>query len=280
MEKNTKLLREVLSVPTKTYQEEKMVEFLVNWLTENNISHFVDEFNNVYATKQESQDLPEDFYFPCVISHTDTVHNIDTINISEEMLPNAQNELKLSYKAYNDKGNPTGIGGDDKCGVFACLTLLKELPNLKAAFFVSEETGCHGSLAANEEFFQNVGYGIQFDAPENWMITEKCFGQVLFDRDSEFFEKCDKVLTESMDNTSMQYMVHPYTDVYALRGKFDFSCINFSIGYYDYHTKNEYVVVDDVFNGIEMGRKMIENLGNKLHYKESVQYDWRSRSVL
>lgn len=271
MEKNTELLKEVLSVPTKTYQEEKMVEFLVNWLTENNISHFVDEFNNVYATKQESQDLPEDFYFPCVISHTDTVHNIDTINISEEMLPNAQDELKLSYKAYNDQGNPTGIGGDDKCGVFACLTLLKELPNLKAAFFVSEETGCHGSMKANEDFFQNVGYGIQFDAPENWMITEKCFGQVLFDRNTEFFEKCDKVLTEGMDNSLMQYMVHPYTDVYALRSKFDFSCINISIGYYNYHTKHEYVVVEDVFNGIEMGRKMIEGLGNKLHYKESVK---------
>jgi tripeptide aminopeptidase len=271
MEKNTELLKEVLSVPTKTYQEEKMVEFLVNWLTENNISHFVDEFNNVYATKQESQDLPEDFYFPCVISHTDTVHSIDTINISEEMLPNAQDELKLSYKAYNDEGNPTGIGGDDKCGVFACLTLLKELPNLKAAFFVSEETGCHGSMKASEDFFQNVGYGIQFDAPENWMITEKCFGQVLFDRDTEFFEKCDKVLTESMDNSLMQYMVHPYTDVYALRSKFDFSCINISIGYYNYHTKHEYVVVEDVFNGIEMGRKMIEGLGNKLHYKESVK---------
>jgi tripeptide aminopeptidase len=279
MEKNTKLLREVLSVPTKTYQEEKMVEFLVNWLTENNISHFVDEFNNVYATKQESQDLPEDFYFPCVISHTDTVHNIDTINISEEMLPNAQNELKLSYKAYNDKGNPTGIGGDDKCGVFACLTLLQELPYLKAAFFVSEETGCHGSLKASEDFFSNVGYGIQFDAPENWMITEKCFGQVLFDRETEFFETCDKVLTEGMNQNDMEYMVHPYTDVYALRGKFDFSCINISIGYYNYHTKNEYVVVEDVFNGIDMGRKMIENLGNKLHYKKSVNYDWRSRSI-
>jgi di/tripeptidase len=279
MNKNTVLLKEVLSVPTKTYQEEKMVEFLVNWLTENNISHFVDEFNNVYATKQESQDLPEDFYFPCVISHTDTVHNIDTINISEEMLPNAQNELKLSYKAYNDKGNPTGIGGDDKCGVFACLTLLQELPYLKAAFFVSEETGCHGSLKASEDFFSNVGYGIQFDAPENWMITEKCFGQVLFDRETEFFETCDKVLTEGMNQNDMEYMVHPYTDVYALRGKFDFSCINISIGYYNYHTKNEYVVVEDVFNGIDMGRKMIENLGNKLHYKKSVIYDWRTRSV-
>jgi di/tripeptidase len=174
-------------------------------------------------------------------------------------------------------GDPTGIGGDDKCGVFACLTLLQELPNLKAAFFVSEETGCHGSLKANEEFFTNVGYGIQFDAPENWMITEKCFGQVLFNRDSEFFETCDKVLTEGMDNTSMMYLVHPYTDVYALRGKFDFSCINISIGYYDYHTRNEYVVVEDVFNGIDMGKKMIESLGNKLHYMKSVKYDWRTR---
>ena len=272
------LLKNVLSVPTKTYQEEKMVKFLIEWLTENNIPHFVDDFNNVYATKQESLELPEDFYFPCVISHTDTVHNIDTININEEMLPNAQDEIKLAYKAYNDNGNPTGIGGDDKCGVFACLTLLKELPNIKAAFFVSEETGCIGSMKANSEFFTNVGYGIQFDAPENWMITEKCFGQVLFDRESEFFESCDKILTESMSDKGMQYLVHPYTDVYSLRSKFDFACINISIGYYDYHSPQEYVVVEDVANGIEIGRKMINDLGNKLHYMKSVKSPWERSS--
>jgi tripeptide aminopeptidase len=269
MDKNLQLLKDVLSVPTKTYKEDLMVNYLVQWLKENNIEYYVDEYKNVYATKQESVLIPPDFYFPCVIAHTDTVHDIDTINIREEQLPNTQGELKLSYKAYNDLGNPTGIGGDDKCGVFACLTLLKELPYLKAAFFVSEETGCHGSKKAREEFFDNVGYGIQFDAPENWMITEKCFGQILFDRDSEFFEKVDQVLTEGMVKEDMQYMVHPYTDVYALRTKFNFSCINFSIGYYNYHTKNEYVVVEDVFNGIDMGRKMISSLGYKLHFKES-----------
>lgn len=272
------LLKNVLSVPTKTYQEEKMVKFLIEWLTENNIPHFVDDFNNVYATKQEYLELPENFYFPCVISHTDTVHNIDTININEEMLPNAQDEIKLAYKAYNDSGKPTGIGGDDKCGVFACLTLLKELPNVKAAFFVSEETGCIGSMKANSEFFTNVGYGIQFDAPENWMITEKCFGQVLFDRESEFFESCNKILTESMSDKGMQYLVHPYTDVYALRSKFDFACINISIGYYDYHSPQEYVVVEDVANGIEIGRKMINELGNKLHYMKSVKSPWERSS--
>lgn len=275
MKQNYELLKEVLSVPTKTYQEQKMIQFLVDWLTKNKFDHTVDEYGNVYATKV-SEGFSEHDYFPCVVSHTDTVHTIDTINIVEEMLPNAQKELKLSYKAYNDLGNPTGIGGDDKCGVFACLTLLQELPNVKAAFFVSEETGCHGSSKADEDFFRNVGYVIEFDAPENWMITERCYGQVLFDRDSAFFEKCDKVLTEGMDPNYMEYMVHPYTDVYALRNKFDFSCINISIGYYDYHSKNEYVVVEDVFNGIKMGKKMIESLGYEKHEKSIVKSSWDS----
>ena len=275
MIQNIEFLKKVLSIPSKTYKEDLMVQYLVDWLTENNIEHFVDEHKNVYATKQENLLIPENFYFPCVVSHTDTVHDICNINVFEEQLPNAQGETKLSLKAYDNMGFPVGIGGDDKCGVFACLTLLKELPYLKAAFFVSEETGCHGSKKAKEEFFANVGYAIQFDAPENWMITEKCFGQVLFDRNSEFFTECDKILSEGMVKENMQYMIHPYTDVYALRGKFDFSCINFSIGYYDYHTRDEYVVIEDVFNGIDMGRKMITNLGYKLHYKKSVKYEWK-----
>ena len=267
MKQDIELLKEVLSVPTKTYKEEKMVLYIANWLLENNIEYHIDIHNNVYATKKVSE-VSDDFYFPCVIAHTDTVHNIDTINVREENLRNAQNQLKLSLKAYNNEGIPTGIGGDDKCGVFACLKLLKELPYLKAAFFVSEETGCHGSKKADPEFFKNVGYGIQFDAPENWMITEQCYGNILFDRNSDFFDKCDKVLTEGMNNDDMRYMIHPYTDVYALRNLFDFSCINFSIGYYDYHTPNEYVVIEDVFNGIEMGRKMIESLGYVKHTKK------------
>jgi di/tripeptidase len=277
MTEDVSFLKEVLSVPTKTYKEDLMVEFIVNWLKQNEINYHVDSYKNVYAVKSENQSPSEDFYYPCVVCHTDTVHSIEEINVHEELLPNAQGDLKLSLKAYNDLGLPTGIGGDDKCGVFACLQLLKEIPNLKVAFFASEETGCHGSVKADASFFKNVGYAIQFDAPENWMITEKCFGQILFDRDTEFFESVNKVLSEGMIKEDMEYMVHPYTDVYALRSQFDFSCVNFSIGYYNYHTKNEYVVVEDVFNGIEMGKKMIELLGNKLHYKKSSIYNYRGR---
>jgi hypothetical protein len=254
-------LKEVLSVPTVTGDEKRMIQYLQNWLTENSIEHFTDFKGNVYATKGK---IEEGEYFPCVVSHTDTVHQIDTINIREEILSNYYREPKLSLKAYNDEGEPTGIGGDDKCGVFACLKLLKELPVLKAAFFVSEENGCHGSRAADEKFFENVGYAIQFDAPESYMVSEYLMGIPMFSRDDEFFKTCDNVLTENLNMVSYKY--HPYTDIYALRTKFDFSCINISIGYYNYHTRNEYVVIEDTINGLKMGKEMINRLGyQKFH---------------
>ena len=260
MERDYQLLKTLLSVPTVTYKEDKMISFLENWLTKNKFDFFKDFKNNIYVTKQTTP-LEQGQFFPSVVAHMDTVHELDTINIKEELNFNLQKQMKPSLKAYNDEGNPTGIGGDDKCGIFACLELLKELPNIKVAFFVSEETGCHGSKFANEKFFKNVGYSIQFDAPGNRMVSEFLMGTRLFEKVSEFNTKTKKVLDESF--VKPEYGSHPYTDVYALKKLFDFSCINIAIGYYNYHTRNEYVVIEDVYNGIETGKKMIQELGYK-----------------
>lgn len=263
MIQNYELLKKVLSVPTKTFKEDQMIQFLSEWLVEHDITHFIDDMGNIYATKQ-TDDVE---YFPCVVAHTDTVHSLDSINIVEMELPNEQGELKLGLKAFNDLNFPTGIGGDDKCGVYICLEMLKQLPNVKAAFFVAEETGCHGSKNADKNFFSNVGYVLQFDAPGNSMVSEYCMGTKLFDKKSEFFEKCDKVLTEGF-NKRNKYESHPYTDVYALKNQFDFSCINFATGYYNYHSKNEYVIIEDVFNSLEIGKKMISDLGYKKYHQK------------
>ncbi len=265
MTQDLEFLKQVLSVPTKSRQEGLMVEFLTNYLKEKNYDFYLDAMSNIYVTKKTSDDVE---YFPCVVSHTDTVHKLDTINVVQEYLPNTQGEIKLALKAYNNMDEPTGIGGDDKCGVFACLSLLELVPNLKVAFFVSEEIGCVGSLQADKSFFENVGYAIQFDAPENWMVTQFCYGQTLFDDEGDFYQKCESHLKEYMPNFVLQS--HPYTDVYSLRKRFDFSCINFSCGYYNYHTRNEYVVVEDLYNSILLGQKMIESLGNTLYPQERI----------
>jgi putative aminopeptidase FrvX len=265
MKYNLEFLKEVLSIPTYTYEEDLMVEYLISWLDKNKFDYSLDTLGNIYVTKNTTGKVVENY--PCVVAHTDTVHKIDSINIVEEYLPNYQKEEKLSLKAYNDMSKPTGIGGDNKCGVFACLQILKDLPVVKAAFFVSEETGCHGSKAADEKFFSNVGYVIQFDAPYNWMVTEVSMGVRLFERESEFHKRVDGILTEQMGEYK-KYGSHPYTDVWPLKQKFDFACINISIGYYNYHSPQEYVVVEDTFKGVDTGKMMIEQLGyEKYDYK-------------
>ena len=85
MERDFELLKKVLSVPTKTYQEDLMIDFITTWLEKEDIPYYVDEYYNIYATK-ETDDVD---FFPCVVAHTDTVHNIDTINVREEMLSDA-----------------------------------------------------------------------------------------------------------------------------------------------------------------------------------------------
>ena len=261
-------LKEVLSVPTKTYKEDGMVEYICKALdTIQGVTYYTDEMNNVYATKGG---LPEGSYYPMFIAHTDTVHElVDEIVVEEEMLEKPQTfgrtfteELNLSLKGYTPQGNPTGIGGDDKCGVFLALELLRTLDVVKVGLFVSEETGCHGSSKCDIDFLIDVGYAVQFDAPGNHLVTEVCSGVRLFEKDGDFINEI-KPLFEKFMGTSPYLQSHPYTDVSQIKRKGDFSCINFSCGYYNMHTANEFVVVKDVEDAFNMAVNVVDTLGLK-----------------
>jgi putative aminopeptidase FrvX len=270
---NINKFKELLSVPSKTYQEEDMVEYLCNELdTIPGVSYYRDDMMNIYATKGK---LNEGEYYPMFISHTDTVHQkVDKIIVKEENLirPNTfgksfSNDEVSCLKAYTEDGNPTGIGGDDKCGIFICLELLKSLDKVKIGLFVSEETGCHGSSKCDENFLQDVGYITQYDAPGNHLISEICSGVRLFDRDSEFFEKTLKVIESAFGN-EMLVQSHPYTDISQLKKKIDVCCINMSCGYYNMHTNQEFVSIEDVENAITAGLNMVKELGLKKYKYE------------
>ena len=269
--KNLKHLKKVLSIPTKTWKEDLMIQYLTDYCVEKGFNYSIDKNGSVYVTKGNTD------VYPCVVAHIDTVHEPVEMKINEEMLPNAQGELKLSLKAYEkDSGNPTGIGGDDKAGVFICLKMLEQFDNIKAFFPVAEETGCHGSNDADKEFFKDVGYAIQFDSTENDTMSLTLMGVKLFEQDSDFFTSVkDIILEHGLKN----WYNHPYTDTMKLKEKFDFPCLNFAAGYYNYHTPDEYVVIDDVQNTCDMAIKVIETLGqNKytyIHKKKLIkEYDW------
>jgi len=265
---NIEKFKELLSVPTKTYKESKMVDYLIKIIGDmEGVTLTCDKHNNIYATKGT---LGENEFYPMFISHTDTVHElVDQINVEEEYLVRPYTfgkdfgtEQSLSLKAYDNDGKPTGIGGDDKCGIFICLELLSRLDKVKVAFFVSEETGCHGSKMVDTEFLKDVGYCTQYDAPGDHLISYSCMGTVLFDKDGEFFNTALRSITKSFGN-EMMVQSHPYTDIMMIKQKSDISCINMSCGYYNMHTANEFVCLYDVERSIIAGMNMVKDLGLK-----------------
>ena len=81
-----------------------------------------------------------------------------------------------------------------------------------------------------------------------------------------------------MEHGFSEWKHHPYTDTMVLKQRFDFPCLNFAAGYYEYHTKYEYVVVEDVENAINLGEKVINKLGNQKYLykfeKDDTRYLW------
>jgi hypothetical protein len=73
---------------------------------------------------------------------------------------------------------------------------------------------------------------------------------------------------------------HPYTDVSQLKKKIDVSCINMSCGYYNMHTKEEFISIDDVERAIEAGKNMVFILGLNKHQYEYKPIVYTNKTIM
>lgn len=242
-------LKDILSTPTYCGQEQYLIAKITKYLNECNLDYVIDEHGNIYVTKGVAE------YYPCVVAHTDSVHRIVDMDILHH--PDKEDIIYAVEKGTN---KPTGCGGDNKAGVYVCLELLERVEVLKAVFFVSEEYGCFGSTLADEVFFENVGYALQFDAPENDWVTHYCNGVKLFDENGDFYKTIQPILEDYMGDYTLGR--HPYTDVSVLGAFYDFSCINYSVGYYNMHSSREYVSISYAQQARNIALEMISSLGN------------------
>jgi di/tripeptidase len=260
---NRERLKEVLSIPSVFRREELVRDYITDFAIKNDIKVMVDDKGNLYLTKGETDD--EDVFYPCVVAHMDTVHSIQSALVDKDLrldivesVYERDEDIQQTILTAKLPGTTTkaGIGGDDKCGVAVCLEMLEEFHLIKAVFFVEEEIGMLGSKEADEGFFKDVGYAIQFDAPSDNWISEVCSGVRLFD--GEF----KGLITETLsDNGYTSFSNDPFTDVNQLAQKFDFCCLNLGCGYHRQHTVDEYVVVEEVENSVKAGINLIKKLG-------------------
>lgn len=254
---DNQLLYRIMAIPTCSGHETMMTEFILNFAKGNDLEVNVDTYGNVYVRKGV---LPIGDYYPCVTAHLDTVHNNQVAWINEHKLLDVVTEEENGRHKLYCVG--TGIGADDKAGIVICLTLLLKLPFLKAVFCVEEECGCHGSERVDLLWFKDVGYIIGFDAP-GWTASKVLGGIRLFSRN--FYEKYLKEMESEFD--LVDYRNHSYADALMLRMNTSLVCMNMCAGFYNYHTRDEYCIVEEMNKAAKLGIYLI----NKLGYKEYVE---------
>ena len=235
-------------IQSHSRNEKAMVMYIINRLLEMGLSWEQDKVGNIIVTKGTAKT------YPCVVSHMDTVHKIvNNYKVYKQEIE--QDDIKL-YAESKDK--PTGIGGDDKCGVFSCLYFLKVLPIIKCVFFTQEEIGCVGSGKIDKKFFDDCRYIIQLDRrgssdfiDKSWQcktISKDFASEVGHLRKQYGFKSAQGTITDA---------------VHLWRNNIGISCLNLSAGYYNAHSDSEYIMVNELWNTILFTKSMIKTLKSK-----------------
>ena len=103
MERDYDLLKEVLSVPSKTYQEDLLIQFICDWLDKINIDYYVDDLYNIYATKQNDENI---VLGPSIVVdetvHQDMTISEDTMGCIEILKSGPSKGKKCGCKVVSD----------------------------------------------------------------------------------------------------------------------------------------------------------------------------------
>lgn len=257
---NKDFVYEVMSIPSHSSSEYRMLTYIVMWARRNGIDYEFDDYGNIYLTKGE---IGNGEYYPCVTAHLDTVQS------KQKLYAQAGQPLDIKTRIAKGKHeiyvDGMGIGGDDKAGVTIGLSMFSHFDVLKACFFLEEEIGCKGSEHLNTKWFENVGYVMGYDSPDLNRAAWACSGVKLFNKD--FFQTHMQEICKKHGLTD--FRSEPFTDVKIIREKTDIICMNFGTGYYNAHMQNEYCVLEDMDNACRMGVELIEHLGKNRYELKS-----------
>ena len=179
-----------------------------------------------------------------LIAHLDTVYNSPPINILYDP------KFKVAW-------SPEGIGGDDRCGVFAILNIIKEYkPHI--LFTTEEEKGGIGASYAGYELpCPNVNFLIELDRKGR--------------NEAVFYDCGNKDFQEYITNFGYEKDLGTFSDISIISPLWDIASVNLSIGYYNEHCKNEYICINHLNESIGKIKNILED-NNQIYYDYQDEY--------
>lgn len=249
------LLKSLYEIHSPSGNEKKLKRFIKKWVAENieGVECTWDNAGNVYFTKGVSET------YPVVVAHLDQVQKAHAKDFKAVITEDIVFGYSPSEKEYQ------GLGADDKNGLWIALKCLETFDVIKVAFFVGEEIGCVGSSKCEMNFFADARFVVEPDRRGgNDLITEISGYDIAseaflnaFDYASFGYKKTSGLMTDVLELTERGVGV---------------ACINMSCGYYNPHTDEEFTVISDLLNALDLVEHIITTCTDVYAHKATYSY--------
>lgn len=194
----------------------------------------------------------------CLCAHMDKVPHYESIKKINRVCVVDKKKHVIDVYLNSEQG----IGGDDRCGVYAILQMLKLGHRPSVLFCMGEEIGCKGSHKFTEDFpkdfLNDINAFIQIDRRGNHDVVR--------------YSDDNDELTKAIEAFDFKRSWGSCTDISVLMPYFGISGVNLSSGYYHEHTgATEYISINDVNYLLKRLNNILSSdiFGKRYEYKSS-----------
>ena len=229
----------------KWIPEREVVAYLRWW----NRNLKTDEFWNLYLINPGT---------PLICAHMDTVQYQDSVD----------RLYTLRLKGWIIKADNAIIWWDDKCWIAIAMELYEQLGDRISLLFTrQEETGCNWA----REFCNN-----------HWDLVKQCSYCLVLDRrwawDIIWYQNnyCSKEFEDEIARLTKDFWYKPERGLCSDTGHIAkiINWVNLSVGYYNPHTKQEYIRCDELKNAYEAAYYIVEHLEWEYPIYQYKTYDY------
>ena len=251
------LLKSLYEIHSPSGGEKKLKKFIKKWVSTNIPDVIIEHDNsgNVYFTRGESDT------YPVVVAHLDQVQK----KHEKDFKAIIADDIIIGYSPSAQEMR--GLGADDKNGLWIGLKCLETFDVIKVAFFVGEEIGCVGSSQCRMGFFADARFVVEADRRGSGDLITEISG----------YNIASEAFLNAIDYESFGYKETSglMTDVLELTERgVGVSCINMSCGHHDPHTDNEFTVISELLNALDLVEHIITTCTDV--YAHQAEYKWKS----
>lgn len=187
-----------------------------------------------------------------LIAHLDTVHKTQPEEIYFD-----EKETTL--------WSPQGIGGDDRCGVYSIMEILKtHKPHV--LFVEDEEIGSVGTRKAiNKLIMPDVMFLIELDRRGT--------------KDCVFYDCNNKDFKNYISSFGFEENYGTFTDIVVLSQRWKIASVNLSIGYNREHTLAETINIKAMQKTIDKVKNILDDVVIEPEYYEYMPYEYKYSKI-